>query len=92
MLWMMTELNKKLLSINYLQDITAYTILPFLYASFIISFKYVFDENISLKLFSYFINPHLGQLFLNELTVLKVLGFNFYMTEEQFNEYKIKLI
>jgi hypothetical protein len=91
-LWIMIELNKILPSIYYLQDITSYTILSYLYESFIISFKYLFDENISIKLFSYYINPHLGQLFTNELTVLKILGFNLYMTEEQFNEYKNKLI
>jgi hypothetical protein len=89
---MMTELNRKLPSINYLQDITAYTILPYLYASFIISYKYMFDEGISIKWFSHYINPFLEQLIANELTVLKVLGFNLYMTEEQFNEYKSKLI
>jgi hypothetical protein len=91
-LWMMTELNRKLPSINYLQDVTAYTILPYLYASFIISFKYMFDEVISIKLFSYYINPFLEQLVANELTVFKVLGFNLYMTEKQFNEYRSKLI
>jgi hypothetical protein len=91
-IWIMTELNRKLPSLNYLQDITAYTILPYLYASFIISFKYLFDEGISIKWFSYYINPFLEQLVANELTVLKVLGFNLYMSEEQFNEYKSKLI
>jgi hypothetical protein len=35
-IWMMTELNRKLSNINYLQDITAYTILPYLYASFLV--------------------------------------------------------
>jgi hypothetical protein len=48
---MMSELNGKLPSIYYLQDFTAYTILPYLYASFIISLKYLFDESISLKRF-----------------------------------------
>jgi hypothetical protein len=91
-IWMMTELNRKLPSINYLQDITTYTILPYLYASFIISYKYMFDGGISIKCFSYYINQFLQQLLANELTVLKVLGFNLYMTEEQFNEYKSKLI
>jgi hypothetical protein len=91
-LWMMIELNKRLPGIYYLQDITAYTILPYLYASFIISFKYMFDEGISIKSFSYYINQFLEQLVTNELTVFKVLGFNLYMTEEQFNEYKSKLI
>jgi hypothetical protein len=67
-LWMMTELNRKLPSINYLQDITAYTILPYLYASFIISYKYMFDERISIKWFSYYINPFLEQLVANELS------------------------
>jgi hypothetical protein len=91
-LWMMTELNRKLPSINYLQDITAYTILPYLYASFIISYKYMFDGGISIESFSYYINPFLEQLVGNELTVLKVLGFNLYMRKEQFNEYRSKLI
>jgi hypothetical protein len=91
-LWMMTELNRKLPRINYLQDITAYTILSYLYTCFIISYKYMFDEGISVKWFSYYINPFFGQLVANELTVLKVLGFNLYMTEEQFNEYKSKSI
>jgi hypothetical protein len=91
-IWMMTELNRKLPCIDYLQDITAYTILPYLYASFIISYKYMFDESILIKCFSYYINPFLQQLVASELTVLKVLGFNLYMTEECFNEYKNKLI
>jgi hypothetical protein len=91
-IWIMAELNRKLTSINYLQDITAYTILPYLYASFIISYKYIFDEDISIKLFSYYINQFLDQLVTNELTVLKVLGFNLYITEERFNEFKSKLI
>jgi hypothetical protein len=91
-IWMMTELNKKLPSINYLQDITTYTILPYLYANFIISFKYMFDKDISIKWFSHYINPFLEQLVANELTVLKVLGFNLYMSEECFNVYKSKLI
>jgi hypothetical protein len=29
-IWMMTELNKKLVDIDYLEDFTAYTILPYL--------------------------------------------------------------
>jgi hypothetical protein len=91
-IWMMTEINKKLIDIDYLEDLTAYTILPYLYASFIISYKYMFDESISIKSFSYYINPFLEQLVANELTVLKVLGFNLYMREEQFNEYRSKLI
>jgi hypothetical protein len=91
-LWMMTELNRKLPGINYLQDITAYTILPYLYGSFIISYKYMFDEVISTKSFFYYINPFLEELVANELTVLKVLGFNLYTSQEQFNEYKSKLI
>jgi hypothetical protein len=90
-IWM-TKLNKRLPSINYLQDITTYAILPYLYASFIISFKNLFDECISIKWFSYYINPYLEPLLVNELTVLKVLGFNLYMSEERFNEYKSKLI
>jgi hypothetical protein len=49
---MMIELNKRLPSIYYLQDFTTYTILHYLYASFIVSFKYLFDENISVKRFS----------------------------------------
>jgi hypothetical protein len=89
---MMTELNTKLPSINYRQGFAVYTILPYLCASFIISFKYLFDESISIKLFSYYINPHLEQLLANELTVLNILGFNLYMREEQFNEYKRNLI
>jgi hypothetical protein len=52
----------------------------------------MFDKGISIKWFSYYINPFLEQLVANELTVLKVLGFNLYMREEQFNEYKSKLI
>jgi hypothetical protein len=72
-LWMMTELNKRLPCINYLQEITVYTILPYLYASFIISFKYLFDESISIKLFSYYINPHLEQLLANKLLWLRFL-------------------
>jgi hypothetical protein len=91
-IWMMTELNKRLPSKYYLEDFTAYTTSPYLYESFIISFKYLFDEKISLKLFSYFINPHLGQFLANELTVLKVLGFNLHMIEERFNEHKSKSI
>jgi hypothetical protein len=91
-IWMMTELNRKMPNIDYLQDITTYTILPYLYASFIISYKYMFDELISIKCFSYYINPVLQQLVANELTVLKILGFNLYMTEECFNEFKSKLI
>jgi hypothetical protein len=79
MLWMMSELNRKLPNISYLQDITAYTILPYLYVTFIISYKYLFDEIISIKLFSYYINQFLEQFVGNELTVLKVLGFNLYM-------------
>jgi hypothetical protein len=47
-LWM-TELNKRLPNIYYLEDFTAYTILPYLYASFIVSFKHLFDERISIK-------------------------------------------
>jgi hypothetical protein len=89
---MMTELNKKLVDIDYLEDFTVYTILPYLYASFIISYKYMFDGGISIKRFSRYINPFLEQLVANELTVLNVLGFNLYMTEECFNEYKSKLI
>jgi hypothetical protein len=91
-LWMMGELNKRLPSKYCLEDFTVYIILPYLYASFIISFKYLFDERISLKWFSHNINPHLEQLLANELTVLKVLGFNLHMTEERFNEWKSKLI
>jgi hypothetical protein len=91
-IWMMTELNKRLFGIYFPEDFTTYTILPYLYASFIISFKYIFNEGISLKLFSYFINPHLGQPVANEMTVLKVLGYNLYVTEERFNKYKGKLI
>jgi hypothetical protein len=49
MLWRMTKLNRKLSCIYFLQDVTAYTILPYLYSIFIISFKYLFDEKISLK-------------------------------------------
>jgi hypothetical protein len=81
-LWMMTELNKKLPSMYYLQDFTEYTILLYLYANFIISFKYLFDKKILLRSFSYYINPYFGQLLANELTVLKVVGFRLYMTEE----------
>jgi hypothetical protein len=33
----------------------------------------MFDEGISIKLFSYYINPFLGKLVANELTVLKAL-------------------
>jgi hypothetical protein len=72
-IWIMTELNRKLPSLNYLQDITSYTILPYLYASFIISYKYLFDDGISIKCFSYYINPFLEQLVANELIVFKVL-------------------
>jgi hypothetical protein len=57
--WMMTELNRKLPTIYYLQDITVCTILPYLDESFIISLKYLFDEGISIKLFSYYINQFL---------------------------------
>jgi hypothetical protein len=91
-IWMMTELNKKLVDIDYLEDFTVNTILPYLYVSFIISYKYMFDELISIRRFSYHINPFLDQLVSNELTVLKVLGFNLYMTEECLNEFKSKLI
>jgi hypothetical protein len=91
-IWMMTELNKKLVDVDYLEDFTVNTILPYLYASFIISYKYMFDGGISIKCFSHYINPFLQQLIANELTVLKVLGFNLYMTEECFNEFKSKLI
>jgi hypothetical protein len=91
-IWMMTVLNRKLPSINNLQNITAYTILPYLYASIIITFKHLFDEGISIKWFSYYIKQFLEQLVANELTVLKVLGLNLYMREEQFNEYRSKFI
>jgi hypothetical protein len=87
-LWMMSKLNEELLSIFFLQDIITFTILSYLFASFIISFKYMFHHSVSIKLFSYFINPHLGQLLANEQTILKVFGYNLYITEEQFNEYK----
>jgi hypothetical protein len=89
---MMTELNRKLPNINYLQHITAYTILSYLYASFIISFKYLFNEDISIKWLFYYINPFLEELVANQPIVFKVLGFNLYMLEELFNEYKNKLI
>jgi hypothetical protein len=52
----------------------------------------MFEENISLKWFSYYINPFLEQLEANKLTMLKVLGFNLYMAEKRFNECKRKLI
>jgi hypothetical protein len=66
--------------------------LPYLYTSFIISFKYLFDEKIILKLFLYYFNPYLEQILVNELSVLKVLGFNLYAAEEKFNKCKGKLI
>jgi hypothetical protein len=72
-IWMMTELNKILPNISYLQDITEYIILPYLYVSFIISFNYLFDENISIKSFSYYINPYLRLLVANKQTVLNVV-------------------
>jgi hypothetical protein len=87
---MISKLNEILPNIFFLKDITAYSILPYLYACFIKSFKYMFDHRISIKWFSYYINPFLEQLVENELMVLKVLGFNLYMTEEQFNENKSK--
>jgi hypothetical protein len=52
----------------------------------------MFEEGISLKLFYYYINPYLGQLLANELTMLKVHGFNLHLTEDRFNEHKSKWI
>jgi hypothetical protein len=67
------KIKQKLPNKYYQQDFTAYSILPYLYVSFIIFFKYIYDEKILLKMFSNYINPHLGQLLANEPTVLKAV-------------------
>jgi hypothetical protein len=92
MLWMLSRIKDALRFQRELQNISPFTVLAYLYCCFIIFFKFLFDEDFSIKGFSNIINPEVKKLIENERIVLLLLKYDLYPSELEFALHKGLLI